>query len=150
MELKKIDVRDLKDICPLNQIIFKDEIVYESEYIERFCKLNQGFVLKTHDTKLPVGYVIYGMVQYEGARAFTVISIGVLNKYRGKGYGKLLLNVVLDDYPDRDIFLHVRASNKIARKMYESLGFVVNDLVKDYYYQLNDDAYHMVRRAKIQ
>ena len=140
-----IDETYLEDIINLNHKIFKDEIVYDKTYVERFCKLKQGVIIRTNNKK-PIGYILYGMAQCRSKRSFTIISIGILNEYRGKGYGKLLMKSVIELYPLREIALHVRVTNNVAKKMYESIGFEIKDIEEGYYYQLNDDAYHMIRK----
>ena len=141
--LKTLDESDIEDLYKMNQEIFKEEIVYDKPYLERFCKLKQGFILK--NDKSPIGYVIFGMTYCGANRQFTIISIGVSSAFRGKGYGKMLLQAVLDKFPSREISLHVRVQNKIAQKLYKSVGFEIIDIEEGYYHQLNDDAYHMTK-----
>ena len=142
--LKILDESDIEDLYKMNQEIFKEEIVYDKYYLKRFCRLNQGFILKNN--KLVIGYVIYGMTYCGENMQFTIISIGVSRAFRGKGYGKLLLQAVLDKFKTREIFLHVRVQNKIAQKLYKSLGFEIKEIIKDYYHLLSDDAYHMIKK----
>jgi ribosomal-protein-alanine N-acetyltransferase len=146
-ELKNISIEDLDDLYELNQKIFKNEILYEREYINRFCKLGQGYIMKENNNL--IGYILYGLTYHKTGRYFTIISIGILESYRGKGYGKHLLATITNKYPEKDIILHVRVTNKIAQRLYKSLGFVISDIEKDYYHQLNDDAYCMIRKGII-
>ena len=145
--MKIIDESDLEDLYKLNQEIFREEIIYDKKYLERFCKLRQGYILRNNE-KTPLGYIIFGMTYYKQKNVFTIISIGVLNTYRGNGYGKLLLQTVLNKYSSREITLHVRATNKLAQALYNSLGFTIENSEENYYYQLNDDAYHMVKKIQ--
>jgi [ribosomal protein S18]-alanine N-acetyltransferase len=144
--MKSIDESDLDDLYKLNQEIFKEEILYDKDYLSRFCKLKQGYIMRKNDKTL-IGYAIFGMTYCESQRIFTIVSIGVLNTYRGKGYGKMLLQTILDKYPTREISLHVRVTNKVAQKLYKSLGFEIKNIEEKYYHQLNDDAYHMVKKV---
>ncbi|AYV76595.1 MAG: ribosomal-protein-alanine N-acetyltransferase [Terrestrivirus sp.] len=143
INLKVIDLTDAEELLKLNQSIFSDEIVYDLPYFARLCKLQQGYILKENNA--PIGYIVYGMTECNGLRTFTIISLGVLNSHRGKGYGKQLIKKVLEKFPEREISLHVRVTNKLAQNLYKSVGFKITGVEKDYYYQLNDDAYHMVR-----
>lgn len=64
-----------------------------------------------------------GAVKHEG-----VFGISVLKEYRGKGIGKLLMKLVLDEsiknLPNlRIITLGAFSTNSLAIKMYESFGF---------------------------
>jgi RimJ/RimL family protein N-acetyltransferase len=58
-------------------------------------------------------------------------GITVSQKYRGKGFGKLLIKCVLEESSKnlptlRLVILKVFAENEIAKKMYESFGFKEN------------------------
>jgi ribosomal protein S18 acetylase RimI-like enzyme len=50
------------------------------------------------------------------------VGIAVVTRYRGKGIGRSMLNYLLDRYPTMS--LSVDSDNHLARKLYESLGFV--------------------------
>jgi ribosomal-protein-alanine N-acetyltransferase len=143
ISFKLIDENDNNELLKLNHTIFSDEIMYDLPYLTRLCNLHQGYILK--ENNISVGYIIYGMTYCNGSRNFTIISIGVLNTFRGNGYGKLLINKVLDRFPEREISLHVRVTNKIAQGLYKSVGFNIKATEINYYHQLNDDAYHMTR-----
>lgn len=58
------------------------------------------------------------------------IGIGVHPKFCGKGYGKVILteacNIAEEIYPNKPLYLEVRAWNKRAIKCYKSVGFVIN------------------------
>lgn len=143
--LKQISESDLDLIYNLNHTIFKDEITYDRDFLKRLCKLRQGFI--AYENNIPIGYTLFGMTDCNGAKWFTIISIGVLASHRGKKVGKKLLTAVCEKYPDRDIMLHVRLTNVTAQYLYKSVGFQVTDLEENYYPQLKDHAYHMVKKA---
>lgn len=142
--IRDITTKDLNTVYDMNQEIFKDEIVYDKQFINRFCKINQGFICYDDNNKA-VGYILYGMINWKQEREFTIVSVGVKKEARGKGYGKMLMNEVINRYPNVTLCLNVRVMNAPAQKLYKSLGFNDIELVKDYYYQLKDDAYHMKR-----
>lgn len=59
-----------------------------------------------------------------------IVSIYVLPQYIGKGYGKKLLDAVVEELAQlgfRDIFLWVLEDNLRARKFYEKAGFTPSD-----------------------
>jgi ribosomal protein S18 acetylase RimI-like enzyme len=143
--LRTIEESDTETIYKLNQSIFKDEIIYDKEYLNRLCKLKQGYIINHDD--IPAGYLLYGMTRCKNNRLFTVISIGVEDKYRKNRYGTNLMNKLIEQYSDKEISLHVRVKNIIAQKLYTNMGFKITDTEKGYYPSLNDDAYHMVRPA---
>lgn len=62
---------------------------------------------------------------------------------RGKGYGRTLMNELLDEATRRDVrqvFLEVRADNPVARRLYESLGFTELGVRPQYYQPEGIDA----------
>lgn len=144
--MKQIDVNDIDTLCHLNSTIFKNEVTYDKTYIGRFTRLKQGYILYEND--LPVGYILYGMTMWKTKREFTIISLGVLETSRGKGYAKRLMLTVMNNYPNRDISLNVRLTNIKAQNLYKSLGFETVMIDKGYYWQLNDDALHMVYKKQ--
>ncbi|HEL0658056.1 TPA: GNAT family N-acetyltransferase [Streptococcus equi subsp. zooepidemicus] len=64
-----------------------------------------------------------------------VISIYLLPKYMGKGYGSKLLNFVMNEIKEqgfKEVFLWVLEDNHRARKFYENYGFEVDgDYIDD-------------------
>jgi [ribosomal protein S18]-alanine N-acetyltransferase len=63
-----------------------------------------------------------------------VTTIAVHPERRRRGYARRLLGASLATFPDvRAVHLEVRPSNKPARALYESLGFVVTGRRRGYY-----------------
>lgn len=70
-------------------------------------------------------------------------TIAVSPEARGGGYGRALMNELLDEAASRavgQVFLEVRADNPIARALYESLGFAEIAVRAHYYQPDNVDA----------
>lgn len=141
--LHQITENDVDLIHNLNHTIFKDEITYDKNFIGRLCKLKQGYIAYIND--VAVGYILFGMTMCKDKREFTIISIGVLSNFRGKNVGKKMLFKVCEEYSSKDIILHVRPKNIAAQNLYKSAGFKIVDIEENYYPQLNDHAYHMVK-----
>ena len=89
---------------------------------------------------------IYGARVGGGLRGFLVVHVvldeahimnfGISVDYRGRGIGKALLGEVLDTLHwqgVKKVFLEVRASNKIARSLYESFEFNQLGIRRSYY-----------------
>lgn len=86
-----------------------------------------------------VGFLICHVVQDEGH----IVNFGVAAAYRGKGVGRALIEEVLSDlYAEgvRWMTLEVRRSNQVARKLYESLGFLEVGTRERYYSDNFEDA----------
>lgn len=79
-----------------------------------------------------VGYCI-GLVVMDEA---TLMDIGVRESYRGKGYGKKLLQHFNEQCIERavdEIWLEVRQSNAAAIRLYSDFGYQIVELRKNYY-----------------
>lgn len=100
------------------------------------------YIIAEIDGKV-VGYMGMWIVLGEGQ----VTNIAVAKEYRGKGIGKALLAHILEYAKQTDIemlFLEVRESNEVARKLYESYGFSPIARRKAYYRQPIEDAIVMM------
>lgn len=72
----------------------------------------------------------------ENDKIIYVILLGVLEKHRGSGYGRLLLKEVESisvAYGIRHILLHVQTSNLRAIDFYYKSGFMLVKLMQNYY-----------------
>lgn len=79
-----------------------------------------------------IGFVIYS-IMYDRAE---IIDIIIDPLYRNMGYGKKLLSGVIgiiNDLKCLNITLEVSEKNKVAIKLYESLGFIKAAVRKNYY-----------------
>lgn len=100
------------------------------------------YIIAEIDGKI-VGYMGMWVVLGEGQ----VTNIAVAKAYRGKGIGKALLAHILEYAKQTGIkmlFLEVRESNRVARKLYESYGFSPIARRKAYYRQPIEDAIVMM------
>ncbi len=103
------------------------------------------FILKIEDK--PIGYGGMYTVLDEGY----VTNIGILPRFRGLGYGKALVNKLIDYSKEKSLSflsLEVRISNEVAIKLYSSLGFTEVGLRKNFYSSPKEDAIIMTRYFK--
>ncbi len=81
-----------------------------------------GFVLQGKQDDEIVGVVVINKTGMEGYIPENIlVYIAVDKKFRGKGYGKKLMNKAID-LAEGDVKLHVEHDNP-ARFLYEKLGF---------------------------
>ena len=94
-----------------------------------------------------VGYLIAHVVCDEAH----IVSLGLAPQWRGKGGGMALLGDFLRACAVErvvSVTLDVRASNLPARKLYESCGFSVVGLRRNYYSDNGEDALTMRREDR--
>ena len=75
-----------------------------------------------------------------------ITQLAVKKAYQGQGLANQLMEF-LADRPER-IFLEVRASNQVARALYEKHGFLPVGQRKNYYQNPVEDAILMAREGK--
>ena len=93
------------------------------------------------------GYVLFWLLSDE----IDIHNIAVHIKFRRRGLGRLLLNQVVARAQRRSslrVTLEVRVSNSQARKLYESMGFVIIGLRRGYYSDNGEDALAMALNLK--
>lgn len=88
-----------------------------------------SLIMIEHDTF--IGTASYCKSRFSDFDGFgEIVSIYFLPQYIGKGYGKQMLDAVINELAllgCRDIFLWVLEDNLKARKFYEKAGFVLSD-----------------------
>jgi len=121
---------DLEEVYRINEESFTTDAwsreAFEKEFKNSF---SEKFVLEV-DGKI-AGYVVLWVIRDEA----TVMTFAVSKEYRGKGYGKLLLNESLKKLKGRvrKVLLDVRKSNLKAIRLYKNLGFKVVKERRGYY-----------------
>ncbi|MDD3923081.1 MAG: ribosomal protein S18-alanine N-acetyltransferase [Endomicrobiaceae bacterium] len=84
-----------------------------------------------------IGFIIYRIILDEAE----ILNIVVDTPFRGKHFGKELLNNAITDFLNKNIkniFLEVRKSNLVAINLYKEYGFNEYSIRKNYYN--NEDA----------
>jgi len=120
-------------------------VYYPYGYYNNVIDSNKYIVIVAKHDEEVVGYII-GEASYEVTDRFHIISFGVKNKYRKNKIGTNLIKKIFDLVPNRyyninRISLYVMASNDVAINFYESVGFVKEKLLKNYYQSFNQDGY---------
>ena len=114
-------------------------------------ELPEAFLVAEISGKL-IGYIMckteYGFSNFKKlgfVKKGHVVSVAVIDEHRGKGFGSELVNESLKGVKMRqcgEMYLEVRCSNTDAVKLYEKLGFSINQRLKTYYRD-GEDAYLM-------
>ena len=144
---------DPTDIIPVMEINLKTLPEHYSDYFYESLldELPEAFLVAEISGKL-VGYIMckteYGFSNFKKlgfVKKGHVVSVAVVDEYRGKGFGSELVNESLKGVKMRqcgEMYLEVRCSNNDAVRLYEKLGFSINQRLKTYYRD-GEDAYLM-------
>jgi len=144
---------DPTDIIPVMEINLKTLPEHYSDYFYESLldELPEAFLIAEISGKL-IGYIMckmeYGFSNFKRlgfVKKGHVVSVAVIDEHRGKGIGSELVNESLKGVKMRqcgEMYLEVRCSNNDAVRLYEKLGFSINQRLKTYY-QDGEDAYLM-------
>lgn len=110
---------------------------------------NHYFALRAEPGAPVFGYAGISVLGPAGGHECEVHTIAVVPGARGTGGGRALLNALLEvaDRHRAPVFLEVRTDNTVAISLYESTGFAVAGVRRNYYQPSGADAYTMVRPA---
>lgn len=147
VNIERINKYQVDTILHLNETIFRNLITYDRSFIQLFCNKGNGFIVNFD--AMAVGYILFDKTYNELAKKEvpTIVNIGILEKYRGMGFGKVLIKLTLEIYKNQDVYLHVIETNYKVQNLYKSFGFVILGTVQDYYDfpTGKENAYIMVR-----
>lgn len=130
-DLAPFKLADLKAILNLEQDVFPDDTYGMVEFLSLYLRGKDTFLVARAGKKV-VGYIIAYVEDETGY----IASIAVDPDMRGQGLGRLLMQTEmarLHENGAEKIGLHVRVDNIAAIHLYESLGFVIQDTVPNYY-----------------
>lgn len=142
MLLRRWTFDDVFELNNLENEIFKDPWSVYAIYDAINCDVFHGVAL-VEDNNI-IGY--YGF--YSIPPEAHIANVAIKKEYRGKKLGDLLMQDFVktaESLGDYDFTLEVRASNEIAKKLYEKYGFKAEGLRKKYYGD-GEDAVIMWRR----
>jgi ribosomal-protein-alanine N-acetyltransferase len=147
-ELKEIVINDMK-ICFLPEILRIELASFtmpwpEAQFYNEINKPRSLSKVAIIDNKI-VGYICVEQIIDESH----ILNLAVHPEYRGLNIASTLINYMINYLRDnncRFIFLEVRNSNEIAKKMYRKFEFKVLGTRKKYYISPVEDAVVMVLR----
>jgi ribosomal-protein-alanine N-acetyltransferase len=144
---------ELSDIIPVMEINLKTLPEHYSDYFYESLleELPEAFIVAEISNKI-VGYIMckleHGFSNFKKlgfVKKGHVVSIAVIDEYRGKGFGSALVDEAVRGVKTircSELYLEVRCSNNDAVRLYEKLGFSIIHRLKAYYRD-GEDAYLM-------
>ena len=144
---------ELSDIIPVMEINLKTLPEHYSDYFYESLleELPEAFIVAEVSNKI-VGYIMckleHGFSNFKKlgfVKKGHVVSIAVIDEYRGKGFGSALVDEAVRGVKTircSELYLEVRCSNNDAVRLYEKLGFSIIHRLKAYYRD-GEDAYLM-------
>lgn len=138
IKIRRATLDDVKAIMAINVANLPENYDYDT-YVKHIQIYNLTYVAvsqsdsEVYEMETMHGYIM-GRIE-DGVEA-QVTSIAVNEASRGSGIGKRLLLTFLLEAKKRQLkgcSLHVRENNKIARSLYEKMGFKAIRILHDYY-----------------
>ena len=135
------------NMCKISEVTLKDlPKINELENQLNLNKTKLNFFNQTLSNenfkfiKLVLEKQIIGFLQYSLNKSdCDIISIGIIKKLQKMGYGKKLIEYLVN-FNFKNIFVEVSAKNNNAIIFYQKLNFLKVSLRKNYYTKLKSDA----------
>ncbi|MGG0153164.1 GNAT family N-acetyltransferase [Bacillus mycoides] len=87
-----------------------------------------------YDSNTPIGYAMYGWFEEEEKSVYLNQFI-IDSTCQGKGYAKPLLGLLMEYFKEvyncKVMYLSIHLENKLAQKLYESIGFHLTGEIDD-------------------
>lgn len=143
--IRPMEKRDIPQVTEIEAICFSEPWsirILEEGMDSRF---DWFWVFET-ETGMIGGYCNLRIVAGDGE----LMRIAVRPEFRGYGFGKKLMDVLVDSARHQGaghMSLEVRAGNEMAVNLYKTYGFQKEAVRKEYYRDPVEDAIIMVKRA---
>ncbi|HUZ45113.1 MAG TPA: GNAT family N-acetyltransferase [Terriglobia bacterium] len=147
MIVRLFEPSDLPTLCEIDQSCFSQEIAYSREELRSFISHRSSMTWIAEADGKVVGFVV---ANSEPAHVGHIITIDVLDAWRQRGVGTLLMEVA-EDWARKTkvqlMCLETAEDNLGAQTFYENRGYRKADKV-DRYYSNELAAWVMVKRLK--
>ncbi len=135
--IRKMHAADVSEVVEIERMSFTTPWS-EAAFLGEILKLYSLTKVAVLEGKI-IGYTCVEHIMDEGH----ILNLAVHPDFRRRGIGTKLMEEVLDELKKngcRYLYLEVRFSNLGARKFYESFGFRVVGIRRDYYTSPIEDA----------
>lgn len=148
-DISPMSYKDLEAVCKIEALSFPTpwpRSLFIEELENPLSHLYTARV-KEDDRDVVVGYIIFWVIVDEAH----ILNVAVHPDYRGRGIGKGLVKFVVETCRMlglKRVFLEVRRSNIVARRLYRGFGFEVVGIRKGYYSDTKEDAIVMALKLR--
>lgn len=136
--IRFMNVEDIARVLVVEHDAFAVPWTENAFYNELTTNQFAKYVVMELDEKI-IGYCGVWIVVDEAH----ITNIAIHSKYRGKGYGEMLFQSVIElskMFGAQTMTLEVRVSNIPAQNLYKKLGFLPGGIRKNYYSDNGEDA----------
>ncbi len=138
--IREMKPEDIEHVLKISEECFNSD-AWNRKAFEREFELEHSYRFVIEEGGVIVGYAVVWRI-FEDA---TLMSIAIRKDMWGKGYGKRLMEFLIDYFRGKvqRFLLDVRRSNIRAIRLYQSLGFKIVSERKNYYSD-GENAFQMV------
>ncbi len=143
-EIRSAKKEELSDLLALENLCFKEETFHKKQLGYLLLKAKSLVLVASADDQI-IGSMI--VLLRENILQARIYSLNVHPSYRHMGIGKLLMDTALGSLKERGFrkfTLETGINNTAARNLYESKGFSVDKILRNYY-KNGDDALHFTK-----
>ncbi|HKJ43315.1 MAG TPA: ribosomal protein S18-alanine N-acetyltransferase [Sunxiuqinia sp.] len=138
MEASKVTIRlaektDVKALFKIEQRSFDAES-FSRRQINYLATRSSGFFWVLAEASEIAGFIV--LLQRKNTRGLRIYSLAVSPNFRGKSYGRLLLEKALqtaNENAKQYLYLEVSEENQSAIRLYQKFGFQITGKRKAYY-----------------
>ena len=133
MSIRPMQISDLPKVLEIEQDLFPSDAWTEQLFLSELAEVPSSRAVSVIEiADQIIGYASLRFVGREG----DVNTIAIAREFQGKGFGKLLLDWMLETAKlngVKELFLDVRADNQAAIGLYQKEGFDQIDIRRKYY-----------------
>lgn len=140
--IRKAVESDIENVLKIEIEVYDSPWNYENFLSELNNSVSRFYV---YDEDGILGYIICWEIfnENEGVNEIEIVNIAVSKKHQNRGIGRKLLNHIFLEFQKPFVcFLDVRVDNVPALNLYNSIGFEITGIRKDFYGK-NKNAYTM-------
>ena len=136
VELREITEDNFDEVIELrvseNQEGFVSSVAYS--LAQAWVYKETAFPFAIYADEVPVGFVMLGY--YKSRNQYTLWKFLIDKHYQNRGYGKealrLAIKYLVETFGVSEIYTGVALGNAVAKKLYNSIGFVETGVIEDY------------------